>query len=69
MWYTRRNMLKYERENKKKAKNNDENNIIMRSDPGPMRNVKERVRNNQSPGRSVGIIFGEDRGTLESRGF
>ena len=69
MWYTRRSMLKYEKENKKKAKNNDGNNIIMRSDPGPRRSVKERVRNNQSPGRNVGIIFGEDRGTLESRGF
>ena len=69
MWYTRRSMLKYERENKKKAKNNDGNNNIMRRDPGPRRNVKERVRDNQSPGRNVGIIFGDYRRTLESRGF
>ena len=69
MWYTRRNMLKYEKENKKKVRNNDENINITRSDPGPRRNVRERVRIYQSPGRNVGIIFGENRGTLESRGF
>ena len=41
----------------------------MRSDPGPMRNDRESVRSNQDPGRNVGIIFGENRGVLESRGF
>ena len=68
MWYTRRNMLKFEKENKKKVRNEDENTNIMRSDPGPRRNVRENMRNNQSPGRNVGIIFGENRGTLVSRG-
>ena len=62
-------MIKYEKENKKKERNNDENTKIMRSDPGPRGSVRERVRIIQSPGRDVGIIFGENRGTLESRGF
>ena len=69
MWYTRRNMIKYEKEEKGKERNNDKINKIMRSDPGPRGNVRERVRTAQSPGRDVGIIFGESRGTLESRGF
>ena len=69
MWYTRRNMLKFEKENKKKVRNGDGNINIMRSDPGPRRNDRESVRSNQGPGRNVGIIFGENRGVLESRGF
>merc|ERR1711888_379681 len=49
MWYIRRNMLKYEKDNKKKVKNNDENINVTKSDPGLGRNVRERVRIYQSP--------------------
>ena len=65
MWYTRRNMIKHEKENKKKVRNNDENTKITRSDPGPKKNVrngKDRVRIYQSHGSNVGIIFGDNRG-------
>ena len=55
-------MIKYEKENKKKVRNNDENTKITRSDPGPKRNVRERVRIYQSHGSDVGIIFGDNRG-------
>merc|ERR1712055_1274154 len=34
MWYVRRNMLKYEIDNKKKEKGNDGVTKVMRSDPG-----------------------------------
>ena len=39
MWYTRRNILKYEEDTKKKVKSKDENIKIMMSDPGPKRSV------------------------------
>ena len=61
-------MLKFEKENKKRVRNEDENTNNMRSDPGPRRNVRENMRNNLSPGRNVGILFGGNRGTLVSRG-
>ena len=37
MWYTRRNMLKYEKDTEKKEKPNGEDTRVMRSDPGPKR--------------------------------
>ena len=62
MWYTRRNMIKYEKENKKKVRDIDENIRITRSDPGPRKNIRDRVRRYPSPGSSVGIIFRDNRG-------
>ena len=55
-------MIKYEKENKKKVRDIDENIRITRSDPGPRKNVRDRVRIYQSPGSSVGIIFRDNRG-------
>ena len=37
MWYTRRNMLKYEKDTEKEEKPNGEDTRVMRSDPGPKR--------------------------------
>ena len=55
MWYARRNMLKYEKDNKKEEKGNDEGDKVIRSDPGPKRTTISMIR-----GR---------RGISESRGF
>ena len=55
MWYARRNMLKYEKDNKKKEKDNDGIIKIMRSDPGPKRTTITMIK--------------ESRSVSESRGF
>ena len=62
MWYARRNMIKYEKKNKKKDRNIDENTKITYSDPGPKRDGRERIRIHESYGSDVGIIFGDNRG-------
>ena len=58
-------MIKNEKEFKKKVREDkdiDENIRITRSDPGPRKNIRDRVRRYPSPGSSVGIIFRDNRG-------
>ena len=69
MWYSRRNMLKFEKENKKKVRNDDGITNNMRSDPGPGRINRESIRSDQGPRRNDRVIFRESRCVSESRGF
>ena len=62
MWYTRRNMIEYEKKNKKKDRDINDNTKITYSDPGPKRDGRERIRIHESYGSDVGIIFGNNRG-------
>merc|ERR1711888_73492 len=62
MWYTRRNMIEYEKKNKKKDRGIKDNTKITYSDPGPKRDGRERIRIQESYGSDVGIIFGNNRG-------
>ena len=62
MWYIRRNMIEYEKKNKKKDRDIKDNTKITYSDPGPKRDGRERLRIQERYGRDVGIIFGDNRG-------
>ena len=62
MWYTRRNMMEYEKKNKKTDRVTVDNNRITFSDPGPKRDGRERIRIQEEYGNNVGIIFGNNRG-------
>ena len=62
MWYTRRNMIEYEKKNKKIDRSNRNNTNITYSDPGPKRDSRERIRVQEGYGSDVGIIFGDNRG-------
>ena len=55
MWYARRNMLKYEKDNKKKEKGNDGVIKIMRSDPGPKRTIITMIKENRSASEARGF--------------
>ena len=55
MWYARRNMLKYEKDNKKKEKDNDGVIKIMRSDPGPKRTTITMIKGSRSVSESRGF--------------
>ena len=62
MWYTRRNIIEYEKRNRKKDRSTKDNTNIPSSDPGPKRDSRERKRIQESYGSDVGIIFGDNRG-------
>ena len=62
MWYTRRNMIEYEKRNKKIDRGIKDNTNITSSDPGPKRDSRERIRIQEGYGSDVGIIFGDNRG-------
>ena len=62
MWYTRRNMIEYEKKNKKTDRGIIDNTKITYSDPGPKRDGRERIRIQEDYGSDVGIIFGYNRG-------
>ena len=69
MWYTRRNMLKFEKDNKKKVKNDDGVTNNRRNDPDPKRINRENMRSDPGPKRNNGAMFRESRSVSESRGF
>ena len=62
MWYTRRNMIEYEKKNKKKDRGIKDDTKITYSDPGPKRDGRERIRIQEGYESDVGIIFGNNRG-------
>ena len=62
MWYTRKNIIEYEKKDKKKDRSTKDNINIPASDPGPKRDNRERKRIQESYGSDVGIIFGDNRG-------
>ena len=58
MWYTRRNMIEYEKKNKKKDRGIKDDTKITYSDPGPKRDGREKIRIQEGYKSDVGIIFG-----------
>ena len=69
MWYTRRNMLKFEKDSKKEIKKNNGVTSNRRNDPDPNRIDRGNMRSDPGPKRNNGAMYRESRSASEVRRF
>ena len=69
MWYTRRNMLKFEKDSRKEIKKNNGVTSNRRNDPDPNRIDRGNMRSDPGPKRNNGAMYRESRSASEVRRF